>query len=319
MIKRYLLFMSMLWWSPMHAHPSPIPPDVREGFVTVDGADLFYRTTGRGKPLVILHGGIGLSQDYLLPYMYRLAQSNLLIFYDQRACGRSTGEITAETITVKRYVEDLEAIREAFHCDTISILGHSFGGYLAMEYAIAHPERVEKLILSDTLPASSKGIEAAVQEWNKRYAPQAQELDALHDSEAFREGDEDVVERYYQRTLGLCCFNPDAAKLLNLRMSPLAAIHASLVDGYFTKSVLEQPYDLCPSLKKLKIPTLIMHGDSEHLPASAAVELRQNMPQSRLVIINHCGHFPYVESPDAYFASIEEFLEPQRSQSTHGE
>lgn len=89
--------------------------NIKEGFVAVDGdAQLFYRTAGTGSPIVVLHGGPGMSQDYLLPYMYQLAANNQVIFYDQRGGGRSTGEVNASWMTTDQFIEDLEKLRQAF-------------------------------------------------------------------------------------------------------------------------------------------------------------------------------------------------------------
>lgn len=79
-----------------------------------------------------------------------------MIFYDQRCCGQSTGEINASTINIETFVEDLDRIRQELGYKKISILGHSWGGFLAMNYATSHSENVDRLILSNSLPASSE-------------------------------------------------------------------------------------------------------------------------------------------------------------------
>ncbi len=84
---------------------------IKETFVPSGEAKLFCRITGQGKPLIVIHGGPGLTQDYLLPQMYELAKNNLVIFYDQRGCGKSTVDINANTITLESFVDDIEAIK----------------------------------------------------------------------------------------------------------------------------------------------------------------------------------------------------------------
>lgn len=78
-----------------------------EYFIAVENGKLFLRTIGKGKPLIVLHGGPGLTQDYLLPQLYRLAKNNFVIFYDQRGCGQSTGEINANTINIELMIQRL--------------------------------------------------------------------------------------------------------------------------------------------------------------------------------------------------------------------
>lgn len=138
------------------ASPAIADSAIKEAYVNSGDAKLYCRVAGKGKPLIVIHGGPGLTQDYLLPGMYELAKNNLAIFYDQSGCGRSSGEINKDKITIKVAVEDIEAIRRSFGFEKISLLGHSWGGFIAMNYAIVHPEHVDKLIISNSFPSTSK-------------------------------------------------------------------------------------------------------------------------------------------------------------------
>ncbi len=112
---------------------------VNELFIDSEGSTIFCRTIGKGKPLIVIHGGPGSGQDYLLPQFYDLAKNNFVIFYDQRGAGRSTGEINEDSMAISVFVKDLEVLRKAFNFDRVSLLGHSWGGFVAMHYAIEHP------------------------------------------------------------------------------------------------------------------------------------------------------------------------------------
>jgi proline iminopeptidase len=280
----------------------------KETYVSHDEAKLFCRVTGKGKPLIVIHGGPGLTQDYLLPQMYRLAENNLLIFYDQRGCGKSTGEINSETITIDQFVSDLEAIRQAFHFDKISILGHSWGGVLAMNYSIAHPEHIEKLILSNSIPASSEEFALFGQEWVKRMAPFKEELAKIHNTTGFHNGDPDVIEQLYRMTFRTYCYNPEKANLLNLRMTATASINGAKVYENIRQNVFEISFNLHDSLKSLKVTTLILHGDSDIVPPHTAQTIHESISGSKYFLMKNCGHFPYVEDPNPYFNCIDEFL-----------
>jgi proline iminopeptidase len=140
----------------MCATPGSNPPASRQGFVPVRGAELFYREIGQGQPVVILHGGPDFDHTYLLPDMDRLSDLFRLIYYDQRGRGRSARNVQPEDVTMRSEVEDLEEVRKYFRLESIAILGHSWGGTLAMEYAIRHPGRVSHLILLNTAPASAE-------------------------------------------------------------------------------------------------------------------------------------------------------------------
>lgn len=139
--------------------------------VTNGQAQLFCRVMGKGFPIIVLHGGPGLSQDYLLPQMSELANNNLVIFYDQRGCGNSVSEVNSDSISIDSYISDLDAIRKHFGFQEVTLFGHSWGGFLAMKYALVHPESVASLILSNSMPASSDELGLFINEYVKRLSP----------------------------------------------------------------------------------------------------------------------------------------------------
>jgi proline iminopeptidase len=126
-----------------------------EGHVPVDGARLYYRTVGQGPPIVVLHGGPDFDHYYLLPELDRLAETFQLVYYDQRGRGRSAEGVAPDDVGIESEVADLDGVRRHFGFYTIAVLGHSWGGLLAMEYASRHPGRVSHLILMNSAPASA--------------------------------------------------------------------------------------------------------------------------------------------------------------------
>lgn len=281
----------------------------RSFYVENEEAKLFCRSFGEGKPIIVLHGGPGLTQDYLLPGMTELAKNHQVIFYDQRGCGQSEGVISSENITIPQYIRDLEAIRKETGHSTFILLGHSWGGFLAMQYAICHPDHLEKMILSNSMTATSEDLAMFLQEWFKRMTPILPKLNAIQDSQAFKEGDPQTVEEYYQTVFKPYCFNPESVDLLNLKLSRTAAVNGQLVKTLFNKELFEMPYDITPALLKLNIPTLVIHGDYDPIPASTAENIHKNIPHSQFILLKDCGHFPYVETPKPYFKAINDFLD----------
>jgi proline iminopeptidase len=133
---------------------SQVKPAPHEGYIPVGNARLYYREIGQGEPVVVLHGGPDFDHTYLLPDLDRLSDSYRLIYYDQRGRGKSADNVQPEDVTIQSDIEDIESLRGYFHLESVALLGHSFGGVLAMEYAICHPDRVSHLILMNTAPAS---------------------------------------------------------------------------------------------------------------------------------------------------------------------
>src|SRR4026209_3032326 len=110
----------------------------REGYAPVKNGELFYREVGHGRPIIVLHGGPDFDHTYLLPDLDRLSDSYRLIYYDQRGRGKSAPETPPEDVTIATEVEDLESLRKHLQLASVAILGHSWGGVLAMQYAIRY-------------------------------------------------------------------------------------------------------------------------------------------------------------------------------------
>lgn len=281
---------------------------IKETFVHSGEAKLFCRVTGQGNPLIVIHGGPGSGQDHLLPQMYDLAKNNFVIFYDQRGAGRSTGEINEDTMTISVFLEDLEALRKAFNFDKVSILGHSWGAFLAMHYSIEHPECVDRLILSNPCPASSNDFSIFEKERDGRLSNFQEELSRIQNAQEYQNGDPELHEQLLRIFVRTYCHIPEAANLLNLHLNRTAVINAIKIHHIVSKNVLEKPFDLHERLKEIRIPTLVIHGDDDPIPLSSAQHIHENIPESKFVVLENCGHYPYVEQAELYFRSINEFL-----------
>jgi proline iminopeptidase len=280
----------------------------KEEFIETNGQKFFCRIMGKGDPIVVIHGGAGLSQAYLLPQMERLKEHNLVIFYDQRNCGRSVGTFNEQFITVDTFVSDLDAIRKAFGYKKITILGHSFGGFLAVRYAIAHPEAIDKLILLNTAPISSEGWMAFLQEYERRTKPYQGTLKAIEATREFQENDPKIMEEYYRIIFRSYFYAAQKEEFLNLAMSQQAFANGKKVLTILANSLLAQPFDLHEQLKKLTIPTLIIHGDYDMVPYDVAEKIHESISNSQYVLLKHCGHFSYIEAPEQLFILINNFM-----------
>lgn len=291
---------------PVNGHQEQI----HENFITTDGAELFCRVIGKGAPVIVLHGGPGLSQDYLLPQMALLAEHNLLIFYDQRGCGLSTGALIPEQINIKIYMEDIDAIRKSLGVEKISLLGHSWGGFLSMHYAISHPDSVDKLILVSSLPASSEDVDLFIAEWTKRMIPYFEELHAIEASDLYIAGDPETVAKQLKIVFRTYLYKSEDVDKLRLCRSQKAVLNGFKVHEIFLNNVFMKSFNLFHDLGKLQCPTLIIHGDTDPIPLDTAEHINKAIPHSRLSVIERCGHFPYVEQPEVFFKIIDEFLHP---------
>jgi proline iminopeptidase len=278
----------------------PVP---HEGYATLENAELFYHEVGHGQPIIILHGGPDFGHTYLLPGMDRLSDSYRLIYYDQRWRGKSTSKIRPDDITVQTEIDDLESLRKHFQLDSVAILGHSWGGYLAMEYAIRHPDRVSHMILMNTGVASHEDYLLLQQELRRRKVPYQEELNALLESAEYKGGDPDAVARYYRIHFGTTIKQPQLLDGLVARMQSSFTKEGVLrgwkiEEHLLNETWLSSDFDLFPRLKELSTPTLVVHGDYDFIPAECAARISQAIPGARFVLLRESGHFAYMESPD---------------------
>jgi proline iminopeptidase len=290
--------------------------DPIEGYVQVANGKLFYRAVGQGRPIILLHGGPDFDQTYLLPDMDRLSDAYRLIYYDQRGRGKSAGETQPDEVSIKTEIEDLEALRDYFQLDSVAVLGHSWGGILAMEYAIRHPNRVSHMILMNTAPASHQGYMLLRQEIGKRLAVHQEKLNTLRSSAKYAEGDPETVAEYYRIRFSTTIKQPEHLESLieNMRasFSNEGVLKArEIEDQLYEETVLSSEFDLTPKLKQLSTPTLIIHGDYDFIPVECISSITQAIPNAHFTLLKESGHFAYLESPDdvrteiaAFFASV---------------
>lgn len=283
--------------------------DLQEKFIsTDDGAHLFCRIFGKGNPIIVVHGAPILSQDYLLPYLTKLAENNLVIFYDQRGCGYSTSELTEKYINVQTFVEDIETIRKSLNLDKIILLGHSWGGFVSMKYAIQYPEHLDKLILMGTMPASQEEFSLFLKEVAKRLAPLQDKLQVIESTDLFKSGDPETVEQQNKIVFQTYLYNPEDINKLNLLLPRQGILSGFKVLELLCGDIFMKPYHIFKELATIKCPTLILHGDSDPISYQMAEHIHQAIPDSQFIKIDHCGHFPYIEQPQVMFFTIKKFL-----------
>ncbi|HEY8176931.1 MAG TPA: alpha/beta hydrolase [Gemmatimonadaceae bacterium] len=264
----------------------------------------------RGKPpMVVLHGGPGAHHDYLLPQMLALTDvhgGRELLFYDQRGGGRSkTG--SQEPITWQTHVRDLAAVIGEFDLEWSPIVGYSWGGMLALLYA-AESIRAKRhgppLLLIDPAPISRQYRRQFEQEFARRQqSPDVERLRAELAESHLRERDLDAYrQRNFELSVAGYFADPRSAQdLTPFRVT--ARVQQSVWDslGDFDLSADE-------SLASYFESTLVVHGRQDPIPLASSEALAKHMG-ARLVVLENCGHVPYVEQPAALFGAIESFLE----------
>jgi len=280
-----------------------------EGWIQVNGTSLYYQIVGEGRPIVIVHGGPGLDHTYLLPQMARPPLHYKLIFYDQRASGKSTSAVDTNSMTMGNFVEDLEGIRKAFGIRKMNLLGHSWGGLVAMFYAVKYPSHLNSLMLVNCSPGSValRNVSFALMARHTSPSDSIAEV-KLGQTEGYKKRDPETMDKFFRILFRGSFYNPRFADSLTLALDTSYATKSRLL-AYLYKDRELADYNLFPKLKVVDCPTLIVGGDHDLVTPEANVLLNKSIPGSSLVVLRRCGHFPFVERPDKFFAVLESFLE----------
>ena len=297
-MKESIIAALMLLSLPLAAQVKPV-----NGTKQVNGTVLAYQTQGSGEPLIILHGGPGMDATYLHPHLDGLGQIFQLISYDQRGSGKVTEQLDTLMLNVDQFVEDLEEFRKAMGLKKINLLGHSWGGLLAMNYAIKYPDQLDAVIL-----VSSAGGDASVADKTRMTF-----MDRL--SPADKESYFRMLSENYLAT------NEGISALAKIHWKPFVVDNEKipfikdafnenmpLIQRHIEKSLAG--YDLYNKLSKLDIPTLIIHGDYDPIPMEDIKKLHHSINGSKLVVLKDCGHFPFIEQPEKFLETVLQFGEP---------
>ncbi len=260
--------------------------------------DLHCTQEGEGLPLIVHHGGPGLDQTVIAPHLNPLAQHVQLICYDHRGSGRSAAPQGPDPYNIDRFVGDLDALARTLDARPFALLGHSFGGIVALHFALAHPELLTHLILVCT-PASHDFIQEVEDALPSRLEQEAlAELSSLQDGKP-----SDYVMRRSLELLAPIYFH-DPARVSELRLE-------SVQFGPESQAVWDSldGFDLRPRLSEIEVPTLVIAGDSDlSVTPERARETANALPNSKLLVIKNSGHYPFIEQPEAFNSGVLHFL-----------
>lgn len=264
---------------------------------------LHCQIEGAGPPLLVMHGGLGLDHTYFRPWFDPLAENLRLIYYDHRGNGRSDRPDSLEGIDHGTWADDADALRDHLGEEQIFLLGHSYGAFLALEYAVRYPDRLRGLILVSATPALDYVPEALARAEARATPDQMEALSNLlsgpvPDDEAFREGWLRVLPVYFQ----------DYDERYGRELDRDARYSAAAYNHAFGHCIPD--YDVRPHLPGIAVPTLVLSGRHDWLtpPELGAQRLLDAIPDARGVVFERSGHFPFVEEPERVITAMREWL-----------
>ena len=272
--------------------------------MSIRDVSLFVEVFGHGSPLLLMHGGPGLDHVSLTPFR-DLADRHTVVFYDHRCNGRSTG-VPVESMTFDNLTADADALREALGFDRWAVLGHSFGGHVALEYALRYPDRVPQLVLLDT---------AGDAHWSQTNAAR------ILAGRGFSRKTVAVARRFYSGRIAPKDFVRASLRLLpayDHRFS-LVRLGRELLQGGWRMTPrpealifggrMMRGWSVMDRLGELRMPVLVVAGRDDFLfPPESQALLAAGIPNARLRIIERAGHSPQAERPAQTLATVAEFL-----------
>ena len=280
------------------------------GFTHTTAIPLFFRVDGHGDPLLLLHGGPGAHHDYLYPQMLALAERHRVVTYDQRGGGQSKTD-DPTPITWQTQVADLAQVLVELGLAQpgtggATVVGYSWGALLAMLYALqatthATLPPVARLVLISPAPISR----AWRDEFETTLAARGRSDTILAMRETLTASglrDSDPAA-FRQRSFELSVAGYFADPARATALTPFR------VTGKVQQSVWQSlgDFDLRQSLRAVRVPTLVIHGQQDPIPLASATAAAEALG-GECVVLEACGHVPYVERPDALFPTIERFL-----------
>jgi len=285
----------------------------KEGFVNVNGLNLFYRIFIPEKiraKMLCLHGGPGMSHDYLLPLADLAYQGIEVIFYDQFGCGRSEEPREEWKYSIDYGVEEVEGVRKSLiGAEKIFLMGSSYGGALALAYSVKYQMNLKGLIVSGGLAS----VPLTVKEMNRLI----DDLPAWAASAIRKFGSEGnysdpeylrAVDEFYRRHLIRISPWPEEVKT-SLEYGDKRNVYRKMNGpNEFTITGTIKDWDITEKIGVIKVPTLITVGEFDEVTPVVAEEIHRRIQGSALKVFKGCSHLTMWEDRKGYVKTLSDFV-----------
>lgn len=302
------LFISILFlFSCSSQSPSGLAP--HEGKVKVEGGEIWYKVMGEGEgiPVLTLHGGPGGTHRYF----YQLspqADDRPIILFDQLGGGRSDYHNDTTLMTVEHFVEQVKAVKDSLELEEFYLLGHSWGGALAVEYYLNYPEGIKGLILSSPL-ISTPRWEADADTLIKTLPQEMQSIiESANATGDYNSEEYQKADAYYWSQFGLRTAKND---------HPLDTVEVSgngIIYNYmwgpseFRCTGTLKDFDRTESLNKISVSTLFLTGEYDEARPQTVKHFSEMVENSEFAVVKSAGHSTLHDNKEGYNQILKEFL-----------
>jgi len=288
--------------------------NIKEGFVNVNNISLYYKITGKGEPVVVLHGGPGFDHNSVFQFS-ELADKFQVIFYDQRASGNSSGELDPASITINNFVEDLEGLRSQLKLGKINLIGFSWGATLAMYYSIKYPGNLKSLIIVGTGGANKEYFnEYFINLQSRSTENDRKALGEIEKLESFKKQETEIIQKYWRIIMKPFFMDTSMVNEVDLTFGKNTVKNQAGIGKFLMEDLGD--FDIHNELSVINCPVLIIHGTYDPFPAEGAYKVHGQLKSSKLVIMEDAGHFIFIDAHDRFFNLVRNFLKDHNSIET---
>ena len=257
---------------------------------------LYYEEVGQGRPLLIAHGGPGVHHG-LYRTLDPLGTTNRLVYWDHRGHGRS-GPLPAGSLDMQLFADDAIRLADTLGLESFALFGHSFGGWVAQELALRHPDRVSALVLAATTPGQIGATESADDDQGPPPPAEVVDLMSRRPTTAVELGQ--IYAALAPHFLRGADPGPFLAALEPELLSPESMLR--VFDALATWSSVDR-------LHQVRCPTLVLAGQHDvFCSPPQLVRIASRIPGARHVVFEHSGHFMWLEEPDRFFGLVSDWL-----------
>jgi proline iminopeptidase len=281
----------------------------QRGVVEVEGGAIRYRILGKGeRALVLLHGGPGGGSLYLKPLESLAGPDRRLVFYDQLGCGASDRPVDSSLWRADRFVDELEALRAHLGLERFDLYGHSWGGMLATDYALAHQEHLRSLVLASTI-ADAALLQREMARLLEAFPAEIRDTLRRHEEAGTTDSPEyeDAIMAVY--CVHLCRCDPWPAEVVKTFEEFAMDVYVPMwgpSEFAYTGSLSD--WDRVDRLHRIRVPALVTVGRHDELTPACSEQIHERLPDSRLVIFEEGSHMTFWEETDRYLQVVDDFL-----------
>ncbi|MGH1483097.1 MAG: proline iminopeptidase-family hydrolase [Geminicoccales bacterium] len=278
--------------------------------VTINGHKVVTYSYGVGDDVVfLLNGGPGLPCDYLRdPHLRLTDEGYRVVTYDQLGCGASDKPSDKELWRIGRYVEEVETVRKALGLGKIHLLGHSWGGWLSIEYGITYPENLKTVILENTC-GDMPHLITELNRMREALGPETVAMMQRHEAEGM------LDHPAYEAAITILNYR----HVCRLDHWP-DSIHRSLDDWNMdVYGAMQGPNEFLyvgnlkdwqrlDQMHAIACPVLITTGLHDEIGPPCAMRMHQVLPNAEIKVFQNSSHMPFYEEPEPYFTTLSDFL-----------